>query len=116
MSTPHPASRHRRRSTLPQHDKPSFGICRIQPRQCHRGGKAFDEYFVQTEAKGGRNKSTPYCVDRFFCYDLTCSFQQVPVDHRLYFACDDDYYMTMPPSSTLQVYFTNGYKHRKLAA
>src|SRR3954469_466213 len=31
MSTPHPASRHRRRSTRPHHDKPSFGICRIQP-------------------------------------------------------------------------------------
>ncbi len=32
MSSPHPTFGHRRRYTRSHHDKPSFGICRIQPR------------------------------------------------------------------------------------
>ena len=41
MSSSHPVSRHRRRSTRPHHDKPSFGICRTQPPTfgAHRGAR-----------------------------------------------------------------------------
>lgn len=61
------------------------------------------------------NKSAAYCVDQFSCFDSTCSFKQVPVDHRFYFdlvrSGNDDQLRDATSFDLAQVYLYNSY-HR----
>jgi hypothetical protein len=85
------------------------------------GGEEFAEYFMQTAEGGRNNKSTAYCVDQFFCFNLTCSFQQVPVSHKFYFNfdqvhADSDYTLDHASFFDLaQVNFHNGYHNNNIS-